>query len=133
MAYVAIRIDEEAARVLNQYAAEHGMTKSQAILSALKGAAPTDEADKLLEKLDRQHDDPSVGFTQEEKDLLEGLGPTELPECCRHIYDDPVDPKPTCPHWEIAFVNYYGNKIRHYRNKLTGMSYFDYKNKYTEM
>ena len=131
--YVSIRIDEGAADILNRKCSELGLTKSQVVIRGCDALGKPDDADALLEQLDKQHDDPSVGFTQEEKDLLEGVGPTELPECCRHIYDDPVDPKPTCPHWEIAFVNYYGNKIRHYRNKLTGMSYFDYEKKYTEM
>lgn len=129
MAYVAIRIDEEAARVLNQYAAEHGMTKSQAILSALKGAAPAptpDEADKLLEDLDNKYENPDID------PLIADLAPGELPPCCQEIYDDPEHPVPTCPHWEKAWVNYYGRKVVHYRNVLTGGSYFDYLKKYTE-
>ena len=129
--YVKVNIKESVRNRLKQMAAEKGMTLADLIASFVD--SNIDEADALLKQLDKQHDDPSAGFTQKEKDLLEGLGPTELPECCRHIYDDPADPKWTCPHWEIAFVNYYGNKIRHYRNKLTGMSYFDYKNKYMEM
>ena len=122
MAYVAIRIDEEAARVLNQYAAEHGMTKSQAILSALKG----DEADKLLEDLDNKYENPALD------PLIADLAPGELPECCQSIYDDPEHPVPSCPHWEKAWVNYYGRKVVHYRNVLTGANYFDYFKKYTE-
>ena len=122
MAYVAIRIDEEAARILNQYAAEHGMTKSQAILSALKG----DEADKLLEDLDNKYENLALD------PLIADLTPGELPECCQGIYDDPEHPVPTCPHWEKAWVNYYGKKVVHYRNVLTGASYFDYFKKYTE-
>lgn len=86
--------------------------------------AQSDEADVLLEQLDKQHDDPSVD------PLLVDLEPGELPECCKSIYDDPEHPIPSCPHWEKAWVNYYGRKIVHYRNRLTGGSYFDYFNKY---
>ena len=62
--------------------------------------------------------------------LIVDLAQGELPECCQGIYDDPEHPVPTCPHWEKAWVNYYGGKVVHYRNKLTGGSYFDYFNKY---
>lgn len=82
--------------------------------------APIDEADALLEELDNPKVDP----------ILADLAPGELPECCQGIYDDPEHPVPTCEHWEKAWVNNYGNKVVHYRNKLTGGSYFDYFNKY---
>ena len=82
--------------------------------------APIDEADALLEELDNPKVDP----------IIANLAPGELPECCQGIYDDPEHPVPTCEHWEKAWVNNYGNKVVHYRNKLTGGSYFDYFNKY---
>ena len=122
MAYVAIRIDEGAAEMLNRYAAEKGLTKSQAIISALKNNK--DEADQLLEELDNKYENPTVD------PLLADLAPGELPECCQGIYDDPERPVPTCEHWEKAWVNHYGNKVVHYKNKLTGGSYFDYFNTY---
>lgn len=83
-----------------------------------------DEADALLEELDDKYENPTVD------PLLEGLAPGELPECCQGIYDDPERPVPTCEHWEKAWVNHYGNKVVHYKNKLTGGSYFDYFNTY---
>lgn len=125
MAYVAIRINEEAARILNQYAANNGMTKSQAILSTMD-ENKQDEADKLLESLDNKYENPPLD------PLIADLAPGELPPCCQGIYDDPEHPVPTCPHWEKAWVNYYGRKVVHYRNVLTGASYFDYLKKYTE-
>ena len=79
-----------------------------------------DEGERLLEQLDNPKVDP----------LLASLEPGELPTCCQSIYDDPERPVPTCEHWEKAWVNHYGNKIVHYRNKLTGGSYFDYFDKY---
>lgn len=81
---------------------------------------PTDEAEQLLDQLDNPKVDP----------LIADLPPGELPHCCRGIYDDPEHPAPTCEHWEKAWVNHYGNRIVHYRNKLTGGSYFDYFNTY---
>lgn len=90
------------------------------ILDGRPAAAPIDEADALLEELDNPKVDP----------ILADLAPGELPECCQGIYDDPEHPVPTCEHWEKAWVNNYGNKVVHYRNKLTGGSYFDYFNKY---
>jgi len=83
-----------------------------------------DEADTILEQLDNKYEHPPID------PLLEGLAPGELPECCQGIYNDPEKPVPTCPHWEKAWVNHYGNKVVHYRNKLTGGSYFDYFNTY---
>lgn len=103
MAYVAIRIDEEAARVLNQYAANNGMTKSQAILSALKGAAP-DEADKLLEELDAKSDNYV-------NPLLEGLDPDELPECCQDFLKS--QGSKNCGHWEDRRPRGYYNTLTH--------------------
>ena len=95
-------------------------TVSDLIARLLDGAAPVDEADALLEELDNPKVDP----------IIANLAPGELPECCQSIYDDPERPVPTCEHWEKAWVNNYGNKVVHYRNKLTGGSYFDYFNKY---
>ena len=83
-----------------------------------------DEADQLLDELDNKYENPTVDS------LLADLAPGELPECCQGIYDDPERPVPTCEHWEKAWVNHYGNKVVHYRNKLTGGSYFDYFNTY---
>lgn len=110
MAYVAIRIDEEAARVLNQYAAEHGMTKSQAILSALKGAA-NNEADVLLERLDARSNDPYAQYRDLDED--------ELPECCQGIFSGLA--KDRCEHWEWVnggwrnkITNRYANDEKYY-------------------
>lgn len=94
------------------------------LIARLLGGASTDEADALLEQLDNKYENPSVD------PLLANLAPGELPECCQGIYDDPERPVPTCEHWEKAWVNHYGNKVVHYKNKLTGGSYFDYFNTY---
>lgn len=102
MAYVAIRIDEGAAEMLNRYAAEKGLTKSQAIISALKNNK--DEADALLEELDKKSEEFVVD------PLIKDLGPDELPECCRSIYDDP---KSHCEHWEDRRPVGYWNKLTH--------------------
>lgn len=89
MAYVAIRIDEGAAEMLNRYAAEKGLTKSQAIISAIKNNK--DEGDALLEQLDKQSEEAYVD------PLIRDLEPDELPECCQSIYGGSI--KERCEHW----------------------------------
>lgn len=107
-------------------AKKEGETVSDLIARLLSGEEPTDEADKLLESLDHKYENQPLD------PLIADLAPGELPPCCQEIYDDPEHPVPTCPHWEKAWVNYYGRKVVHYRNVLTGASYFDYFKKYTE-
>lgn len=121
--YVKVNIKESVRSQLKEQAKGAGKTLADYIewLAGQKLAAgPIDEADALLEELDNPKVDP----------ILADLAPGELPECCQGIYDDPEHPVPTCEHWEKAWVNNYGNKVVHYRNKLTGGSYFDYFNKY---
>ena len=121
--YVKVNIKESVRSQLKEQAKAAGKTLADYIewLAGQKlAAAPIDEADALLEELDNPKVDP----------ILADLAPGELPECCQSIYDDPERPVPTCEHWEKAWVNNYGNKVVHYRNKLTGGSYFDYFNKY---
>ena len=120
--YVKVNIKESVRSQLKEQAKAAGKTLADYIewLAGQKLAAPIDEADALLEELDNPKVDP----------ILADLAPGELPECCQGIYDDPEHPVPTCEHWEKAWVNNYGNKVVHYRNKLTGGSYFDYFNKY---
>ena len=121
--YVKVNIKESVRSQLKEQAKGAGKTLADYIewLAGQKlAAAPIDEADALLEELDNPKVDP----------ILADLAPGELPECCQGIYDDPEHPVPTCEHWEKAWVNNYGNKVVHYRNKLTGGSYFDYFNKY---
>lgn len=64
--------------------------------------APIDEADALVEQLDKQEwqVDP----------LIKDLGPDELPECCQTIYDDPTS---HCEHWEDRRPVGYWNKLTH--------------------
>ena len=120
--YVKVNIKESVRSQLKEQAKAAGKTLADYIewLAGQKLAAPIDEADALLEELDNPKVDP----------ILANLAPGELPLCCQGIYDDPEHPVPTCEHWEKAWVNHYGNKVVHYRNKLTGGSYFDYFNKY---
>lgn len=117
--YVKINIKESVRGQLKEQAAGKGMTLADYIEWLSKNRLD-EEADKLVEELDN----PPVPAA------LQNLKPGELPPCCQLIYDDPEDPTPQCDHWEKAWVNYYGNKVVHYKNKLTGGSYFDYYNKY---
>lgn len=123
--YVKINIKESVRARLKEQAASNGKTLADYIewLAATPTQNPTltpDEAEQLLDRLDNPKVDP----------LIADLPTGELPPCCQGIYDDPEHPAPTCEHWEKAWVNHYGNKIVHYRNKLTGGSYFDYFNTY---
>lgn len=126
--YVKVNIKESVRSQLKEQAKGAGKTLADYIewLAGQQLGATTDEADKLLESLDNKYENPDID------PLIADLAPGELPECCQSIYDDPEHPVPTCPHWEKAWVNYYGRKVVHYRNVLTGASYFDYFKKYTE-
>lgn len=127
MTYVNIRVRKETYEKLKELAA--GKPLVQFIDSLLE--EKPDEADALLDKLDYQNEHPESTLSDEDRKLLEGLAPGELPECCQRIYDDPenIDMSLAC-HWEKAYVNHYGNRVWHLRNTLTGGSYFDYFNKY---
>lgn len=123
--YVKVNIKESVRSQLKEQAKGAGKTLADYIEWLAGQKLDTkddvaDEADALLEELDNPKVDP----------IIANLAPGELPECCQSIYDDPEHPVPTCEHWEKAWVNNYGNKVVHYRNKLTGGSYFDYFNKY---
>ena len=126
--YVKVNIKESVRTKLKEQAASKGMTLADYIEWLAGEDVDTKdlaaEADALLEQLNDKYENPPVD------PMLANLAPGELPECCQGIYDDPERPVPTCPHWEKAWVNHYGNKVVHYRNKLTGGSYFDYFNKY---
>ena len=109
MAYIAIRIDEGAAEMLNRYAAEKGLTKSQAIISALKNNK--DEADQLLELLDAKSNDPYAQYRNLDED--------ELPDCCQGIFSGLA--KDRCEHWEWVnggwrnkITNRYANDEKYY-------------------
>lgn len=127
MTYVNIRVRKETYEKLKELAA--GKPLVQFIDSLLENKP--DEADALIDKLDYQNEHPESTLSDEDRKLLEGLAPGELPECCQRIYDDPenIDMSLAC-HWEKAYVNHYGNRVWHLRNTLTGGSYFDYFNKY---
>lgn len=127
MTYVNIRVRKETYEKLKELAA--GKPLVQFIDSLLEDKP--DEADALLDKLDYRNEHPESTLSDEDRKLLEGLAPGELPECCQRIYDDPenIDMSLAC-HWEKAYVNHYGNRVWHLRNTLTGGSYFDYFNKY---
>lgn len=126
-----LRIKPETHNKLKKRAAEEGLSMGETI-DKLLGAGEQDEGERLLEELDNKNEHPEDYMSDEDKAVLRGLGPGELPECCQRIYDDPehIDMSLACGHWEKAYVNHYGNRIWHLRNKLTGGSYFDYFNKY---
>lgn len=105
--YVKINIKESVRTKLKEQAAARGMTLADYIesLAAESSQKPqTDEADALLEQLDKQHDEWHVD------PLIKDLGPDELPECCQSIYDDPTS---HCEHWEDRRPVGYWNKLTH--------------------
>lgn len=74
------------------------------VIARLLNTKQVDEADALLEQLDKQHDEWHVD------PLIKDLGPDELPECCQSIYDDPTS---HCEHWEDRRPVGYWNKLTH--------------------
>lgn len=125
MAYIAIRIDESAAEMLNRYAAEKGLTKSQAIISALKNNK--DEADQLLELLDAQYD-------KQNEPAVEAIDTTEwvagvAPECCcdfyyNYFYNHKSEP---CEHWKrVRWTDRNGNsKVNWYNDLINKFEFAD--------
>ena len=73
-------------------------------LKEIKPDKTMDEGERLLEQLDKQHDEWQVD------PLIKDLGPDELPECCQSIYDDPIN---HCEHWEDRRPVGYWNKLTH--------------------
>lgn len=104
--YVKVNIKESVRSQLKEQAKGAGKTLADYIewLAGQKlDSNPIDEADVLVEKLDKQQEwqvDP----------LIKDLGPDELPECCQSIYDDPTA---HCEHWEDRRPVGYWNKLTH--------------------
>lgn len=133
MPYVAIRIDSKAAEILNKYAAEKRMTKSQAITHAIeyetsRAKSYKDEAAELLERADYEAEHPECLLSDEDRELFEQLEPGELPECCQEYYISGEK----CRHWHKEYVNYYGKRVIGYRNTLTGGTNYDYQTLYQQ-
>ena len=102
------------------------------LLDGRPAAAPIDEADALLEKLDNENEHPEDYLSEEDKAILRDLVPGELPACCQEIFDDPEHPVPTCKHWRQAYENYYGQRMWGYVNDLVGGGYRTWFSKYVK-
>lgn len=104
--YVKVNIKESTRTKLKDQARTKGMTLADYIewLGANVSAAP-DEADALLDKLDKQSEEWHVD------PLLEGLGPDELPECCQAFLKS--EGYENCGHWEDRRPTGYLNKLTH--------------------
>ena len=79
MGYVSIRLDAEAAGILNRKCAELGLTKSQVVV---RGCSSLGNTDSLLEQLDKQAEEAEAESNARAAELDED----ELPECCQGIY-----------------------------------------------
>lgn len=101
--YVKVNIKESVRNRLKQMAAEKGMTLADLIASFVD--PNIDEADTLLDKLDKQSEEWHVD------PLLEGLGPDELPECCQAFLKS--EGYENCGHWEDRRPTGYLNKLTH--------------------
>lgn len=95
--YVNVRIKKETYEKLKAQAGATPMTQ-------FFDSIANQNADALLEQLDKQHDEWHVD------PLIKDLGPDELPECCQTIYDDPTS---HCEHWEDRRPVGYWNKLTH--------------------
>lgn len=115
MGYVSIRLDEEAAGILNRKCAELGLTKSQAVV---RGCSQLGNTDSLLEQLDKQAEE-SVA---EANSLFAGLDDDELPECCQKIYSGRKEDR--CEHWTIKNNRYYNTVTHRYIDDMAYVNYF---------
>lgn len=124
-----LRIKPETHNKLKKRAAEEGLSMGDTIDKLLGGQ---DEGERLLEELDNKNEHPEDYLSDEDKAILKGLAPGELPACCQEIFDDPEHPVPTCKHWRQAYENYYGQRMWGYVNDLVGGGYRTWFSKYVK-
>ena len=129
--YVKVNIKESVRTKLKEQAASRGMTLADYIESLAAESTP-DEGERLLEELDNKNEHPEDYLSDEDKAILKGLAPGELPACCQEIFDDPEHPVPTCKHWRQAYENYYGQRMWGYVNDLVGGGYRTWFSKYVK-
>ena len=126
-----LRIKPETHNKLKKRAAEEGLSMGDTIDKLLDGNTP-DEGERLLEELDNKNEHPEDYLSDDDRAILKGLAPGELPACCQEIFDDPEHPAPTCKHWRQAYENYYGQKMWGYVNDLVGGGYRTWFSKYVK-
>ena len=124
-----LRIKPETHNKLKKRAAEEGLSMGETIDKLL---GEQDEGERLLDELDDKNEHPEDYISEEDKAVLRGLGPGELPACCQTIFDDPEHPVPTCKHWRQAYENYYGQRMWGYVNDLVGGGYRTWFSKYVK-
>lgn len=132
MPYVNIRIRKETYEKLRELAAGKPLVQFIDSLLEDKPVKTPDEGERLLEELDRKNEHPEDSLSEEDRAILKGLAPGELPPCCQEIFDDPEHPVPTCKHWRQAYENYYGQRMWGYVNDLVGGGYRTWFSKYVK-
>ena len=134
--YVKVNIKESVRTKLKEQAASKGKTLADYIEWLAGEDVDTKdlatEADALLEELDNRNEHPEDYLSDDDKAILKGLAPGELPACCQEIFDDPEHPVPTCKHWRQAYENYYGQRMWGYVNDLVGGGYRTWFSKYVK-
>ncbi len=110
----------------------NGQPIPQLLRALLDGEDFKDEGERLLEELDNKSEHPEDYLSDEDRAILKGLAPGELPACCQEIFDDPEHPVPTCKHWRQAYENYYGQRMWGYVNDLVGGGYRTWFSKYVK-
>lgn len=115
MGYVSIRIEEEAAGVLNRKCAELGLTKSQVVV---RGCAALGNTDDLLDQLDKQAEEEAAAANA----LFASLDDDELPECCQGIYTGRKEDR--CEHWIIKNNRWYNQGTKRYIDDPAYVNYF---------
>ena len=118
MPYIAIRITEEAAELLNDAARDSGKTKSQVIIDSLTTPVATPVIPDI-EALAAKHD--ALVAAPVKDSSVDNFDSDELPECCQGIYSGCKEDR--CEHWILRYGRYY--------NKLTNRfiddpAYFNY-------
>ena len=123
MPYIAIRITEEAAELLNDAARDSGKTKSQVIIDSLTSSVIPD-----IEALAAKHDAlvaPKIPVStpvSDDKSLTDGLFEDELPECCQGIYTGRHCDM--CEHWTLRQGRYFNILTNRFIDDPIYVNYF---------
>lgn len=118
--YVKVNIKEGVRAKLKEQARAKNMTLADYIEFL---ANPVDEADALLEELDRQHEEEKWGANPTTATTItSSIDSDELPECCQKIYSGRKTDR--CEHWTIKNNRWYNLATNRYIDDPAYTNYF---------